>query len=157
MPTTPADPASMIIGPLPWGDADEFWAGTRAGELRVPRCPDTGRCFFPPAPTSPFGSHREPEWVTVGGHGTIWSFIVAHPPLVGQFAAAAPYVTAVVELGDVSDLRLVGAVVAHLGAPLGSVAAADVRVGAPVTVDLTNPEGLEYVVPRWVLDLSDAH
>jgi hypothetical protein len=146
----PKTTASWIV-PLPWGDADEFWHSTAEGVLRLPRCPDTGRFIFPPTHTSPWGSHRVPEWVPVEGRGTIWSFIVAHPPLVGQFAELAPYVSAVVELDDAPGARLVGLVVASPGAPAGSVSAAEVYIGAPVQIDLTSEEGEGPVVPRWVL------
>jgi hypothetical protein len=143
-------PAPQII-PLPWGDADEFWRATADGILRLPRCPDTGRFFFPPALTSPWGSHRPTEWVPVGRDGTIWSYIVAHPPLVGHFAVVAPYVAAVVELDDAPGARVVGPVVAHPGAAVGSVAGDQVRIGARVTLDLTSDTTGAPVVPRWVL------
>jgi hypothetical protein len=147
--------APRII-PLPWGDADEFWRATAEGVLRLPRCPDTGRFFLPPAPTSPWGSHRPPEWVPVAGPGEIWSYIVAYPPLVGQFAAVAPYVSAVVELDDAPGARVVGPVVAHPGAAVGSVAADLVHIGARVTLDLTGDSTGTPVVPRWVLLLPSA-
>ena len=143
-------PAHQIV-PLPWGDADEFWRATADGVLRLPRCPDTGRFFFPPAPTSPWGSHRPTEWVAVGGRGSIWSYIVVHPPLVGQFAEVAPYVTAVVELDDAPGARVVGPVVARPGAAVGSVAGDQVHIGARVTLDLTSDATEAPVVPRWVL------
>jgi uncharacterized OB-fold protein len=87
----------------------------------------------------------------VGGHGTIWSFIVVHPPLVGQFAEVAPYVTAVVELDDAPGARVVGPVVARPGAAVGSVAGDQVHIGARVTLDLTGQPTGAPVVPRWVL------
>jgi hypothetical protein len=144
-------PTAPIIGPVPWGEADSYWEATAAGELRLPRCRDTGRIIFPPTPTSPWGSHQAPEWIRVDGRGTIWSFIVAHPPLIGQFAELTPYVSAVVELDAAPGTRLVGAVVATAGAPIGSVPADQVQIGAPVDIDLSNPDDADYVVPRWVL------
>ena len=142
--------AIQELAPLPWGDGDEFWQGTAAGEVRVQRCVDTGRLIFPPTPTSPFGDHRPPEWVTVSGSGRIWSFVVPHPPLIAQFADAAPYVTAVVELDEDPRCRLLGPVVAAAGAPLGSVDGSSVTVGQPVLADLTAPPVNGYVVPRWI-------
>jgi uncharacterized OB-fold protein len=144
-------PVARIIAPIPWGESGPYWEATATGELRLPRCRDTGRFFFPPAPTSPWGDHRAPEWIRVGGRGTIWSFIVAHPPLIGQFAQLAPYVSAVVELDSAPGARLVGPVVAAAGAPIGSVPAEQVQIGARVDVDLGNPDHADLVVPRWVL------
>lgn len=146
-----ASMSGLALQPVAWGDGNEFWRGTAAGELRVQRCVDTGRLLFPPSPTSPWGSHRAPEWVAVSGRGTIWSFAVPHPPLIAQFADAAPYVTVVVALDEDPGCRLVGPLVASAGAPLGSVDAASVTIGQAVVVDLTPDGSSEFVVPRWVL------
>jgi hypothetical protein len=131
-------------------DAAPFWEGARRGELRVPRCPVTGRLFFPPRPLSPFAPHHEPGWVAVSGRGTIWSLAVPHPPLLEPFASLAPYNVIVVALAEDPRVRLVGNLVARAG---GSIAEPDPRaiaIGAPVRVVF---ERLSETVtlPRWVL------
>ena len=70
--------------PVPEPEALPFFEAAARGELRVQRCVDTGRLIFPPRPMSPWGEHREPEWVTVSGRGNIWSFVVPHPPLLAK-------------------------------------------------------------------------
>jgi uncharacterized protein len=141
---------ALLLGPIPWGGAEPYWTGTSNGELKVQRCVDTGRLLFPPVPNSPWGSHLPPKWVEVSGKGRIWSFITAHPPLMAQFALAAPYVSVTVALDEDERCRLVGPLVASQGAPLGSVDASTVSIDQPLVVDLT-PEPIRgLVVPRWV-------
>jgi uncharacterized OB-fold protein len=132
-------------------EAQPFWDALSAGELRLQRCPDTGRLIFPPTPTSPFGRHRAPEWVAVSGRGRIWSFVVPHPPLMRQFADAAPYVSVLVELDEDPSVRLPGPLVAASGAPLGSVPASQVAIGQAVEIDIPNPSGGNVSAPRWIL------
>lgn len=141
---------AVILRPVPWGDAAAFWEGVARGKLRVPRCPDTGRLFFPPTPVSPYGSHRPPDWVPVSGRGRIWSFIVPHPPLMAQFADLRPFPVAVVELDEDRRVRLVGPVVAAPGAHLDSLDPGTLSIGQRVVVDLPAVDGDEAVVPRWI-------
>jgi len=127
-----------------------FWEGARAGELRIPRCPETGRLFFPPRPVSPFAPHREPEWAAVSGRGTIWSFVVPHPPLLPQFTDLAPYVVVCVALDEEPTVRLVGNLVAREGGGIGEVDPATIAIGAAVRVVFERVSD-EIALPRWRL------
>jgi uncharacterized OB-fold protein len=128
-----------------------FYEGTRERELRVQRCPDSGRLIFPPRTRSPYGSHRTPEWTAVSGRGSIWSFVVAHPPLLPAYASRAPYNVVAVALEEDPTVRLVGNLVAREGAPIDSVDPETIEIGAPVRVVFDEvAEGV--VLPRWVLD-----
>jgi uncharacterized protein len=137
--------------PITTPEAQPFWDALAAGELRLQRCPDTGRLIFPPSPTSPFGRHLAPEWVVVSGRGRIWSFVVPHPPLMRQFADAAPYVSVLVELDEDPSIRLPGPLVAAPGAALGSVPAAQVAIGQAVVIDIPKPPDGSVSAPQWIL------
>ena len=89
-------------------ESEPFWEGALRGELRVQRCLDTGRLLFPPRLLSPFGAHREPEWVSVSGRGSVWSFVAAHPPLLPYFNERAPYNVILVALEEDPRVRLRG-------------------------------------------------
>lgn len=131
-------------------DAAPFFEATRRGELCMPRCRDTGRLIFPPRHRSPWGQRREPEWVRVSGRGTIWSWVVAHPPLLPWFAARAPYNVVLVALEEDPAVRLVGNVVARAGGGIDEVDPARLRIGAPVRAVFERVgEGIH--LPRWVL------
>ena len=126
-----------------------FWEGTRLGELRIQRCPETNRLIFPPRTRSPWASHLEPGWVAVSGQGTVWSFVVPHPPLIEQFAVLAPYNVILVALDEDPGVRLVGNLVSEAGAALDSVNPKEIEIGARVKVVFEELEdGLH--MPRWI-------
>ncbi|MGY1436315.1 Zn-ribbon domain-containing OB-fold protein [Streptomyces reniochalinae] len=147
-------PADGLLLPVPDDDGAPFWAYAARGELRVQICRDCGVRRFPPRPCCPHCRSFESEWQKVSGRGRVWSYVVAHPPLLPSYAALAPYDVAVVELVEDPAIRLVGNLVAAPDAPLGSVDAARLRIGAPVrAVFCALGEGSERVtVPRWMLE-----
>jgi uncharacterized OB-fold protein len=140
-------PVEPLLPPI-HEDAAPFWEGARAGELRIPRCPETGRLFFPPRPVSPFAPHRAPEWATVSGRGTIWSFVVPHPPLLPWYAERAPYPVVAVAIDEEPTVRLIGNLVARPGGPIDEVEPAAIEIGAPVRV-VFEPLSDEIALPRW--------
>jgi len=144
--------ADALLPPIA-PDALPFWEGARAGELRIPRCPVTGRLFFPPRPVSPFAPDREPEWATVSGRGAIWSFVVPHPPLLPPFSELAPYNVVAVALEEDPRIRLVGNLVARPGGSIAELDPAAIRIGARVRVAFERVSEA-IALPRWVLDPS---
>ena len=99
---------------------------------------------------SPWGQHTRPEWTRVSGRGSIWSFIVPHPPLIPQFRDLAPYNVILVALEEDPTIRLVGNLVPEAAAPINAIDPASIEIGAHVHVvfEETTPE---IHMPRWVL------
>ena len=141
--------AETPLLPTPDEDAAPFWEGTLRGEIRVQRCTATGRLLFPPRALSPFVPRAPLEWVALSGRGTIWSFVVPHPPLLPAFAALAPYNVIVVALEEDAALRLVGNLVARPGGPPNEVEPASIRIGEPVRA-VFDPVADGVALPRWV-------
>ena len=143
---------------LPWPDVDgePFWQYARQGELRVQTCANCGQRRFPPRPACPECHSFDSDWRRTSGRGRIWSFVVAHPPLLPAYAKDAPYPVAVVELDDDPSIRLVGTLTPSArrpDAPLNAVPVNRLRIGAPVQVVFqTLTPGV--VVPRWALCTS---
>jgi uncharacterized OB-fold protein len=131
-------------------DALPFYEATKRGELCIQRCVDTGRWVFPPRPLSPHGDHRPLEWAPVSGRGTIWSYVVPHPPLLPAFAALAPFNVIQVALDEDPTIRLTGNLLARDGGALNEVDPATIRIGAAVRV-VFDPIDDEWTLPRWVL------
>ncbi|MBQ0867718.1 Zn-ribbon domain-containing OB-fold protein [Streptomyces smyrnaeus] len=155
MTTAPTGPPETgLLLPEPDDDGAPFWSYAADGELRVQTCSDCGRRRFPPRPCCPRCRSFEAEWQRMSGRGRIWSYVVAHPPLLPGYAEAAPYNVLVVELADDPAIRLVGNLVATPHAPLGSMAAGKLRVGAPVRAVFREVGDGErrMVLPRWVLE-----
>ena len=146
--------AESAPGPLlPPIDADSapFFEGCRQGELRMQQCSETGRLIFPPRPMSPFAPHAAPRWTRVSGRGTVWSFVVPHPPLLPWYAERAPYVVLAVALDEDPLVRVVGNLVAREGGAIDDVDPQSARIGARVRVCF-EPVGDGIALPRWVLD-----
>ncbi len=126
-----------------------FWEGALRGELRVQRCPDTGRLIFPPRLRSPYGARRTPEWIAVSGRGTVWSIAIPYPPLLPQFADLAPYNVILVALDEDPTIRLIGNLVSEAGASIASIDPHAIVIGESVRV-VFEPVSEAIHLPRWV-------
>lgn len=145
------DPA-MLLPPIAAENAP-FWEGCRAGKLRMLRCSETQRLIFPPRPFSPWATDKRasaPEWIDVSGRGTIWSFVVPHPPLLPYYAERAPYNVILVALEEDASVRLVGNLVAREGGEINEIDPTNIEIGAAVRV-VFEPVSDDIHIPRWVL------
>ena len=88
------------------------------------------------------------KWVPLSGRGTIWSFVVAHPPLLPAYQNVAPYNVITVALDEDPQLRLVGNLVARADGPINEVDPATIRIGEPVRVVFQQVE--DVFLPRWM-------
>ena len=128
--------------PLPYPDADTkpYWEWAKRRELRMQRCADCHEVRFPPRPMCPACNSQRDEWVPMSGTGTIYSWVVIHPPVLPAFADEAPDAVVLVQLDDAPTLRLVGTV--------SDIPHAELAAGLPVEVwfdDVTE----EITLPRW--------
>jgi uncharacterized OB-fold protein len=128
-----------------------FFDGARVGELRVQHCPVSGRLIFPPRERSPFAPRVgvPPEWTAVSGRGCIWSFVIAHPPLLPWYAERAPYNVIVVALDEDPGIRMVGNLVVAAGDGSFANDREPIEIGRVVRVVFEHMgDGLH--LPRWV-------
>jgi len=126
-----------------------FWEGTARGELLVQRCDSCATLRFPPRPMCHVCQSTARSWAPMAGTGTIWSFVVPHPPLLEAYAALAPYNVILVELDEDPILRLVGNLVASPDGSIGEVDPTTIGIGERVRAVF--PEGPGgYHLPRWL-------
>jgi uncharacterized OB-fold protein len=85
--------------PTPTPETQEFWDGTKAGELRLQRCNDCSNVYFPPRPFCAKCGSRSVAWFKASGHGRLFSYVINHRPAPG-FQDEAPYAIAIVELDE---------------------------------------------------------
>ncbi|HEY6317699.1 MAG TPA: OB-fold domain-containing protein [Acidimicrobiia bacterium] len=138
----------FILPDLEGEDSAEFWAGCARGELLVQACARCGRWRFPPRPMCPHCRSIEYTWEQVSGKGTIWSFVVPHPPLLPAYTPLAPYNVIVVVLDEDPAIRLVGNLVEDAAGPINAIDPATIRIGEPVRVVFALIE--DVALPRWV-------
>ncbi|HUI03392.1 MAG TPA: OB-fold domain-containing protein [Acidimicrobiales bacterium] len=130
-----------------------FWEGTMAGELRVQCCEDCGRLRLPPRPMCPSCRSTARGWRAVEGKGTVWSYVVPHPPLLAPYAELAPYNVIVVALDAHPTLRFVGNLVSGPEGALNEIDPHSIRIGEPVEVvfkHFRRADGSEEALPFWV-------
>lgn len=85
--------------PQPTPETQHFWDGTRAGELRLQRCDDCGRAYFPPRPFCPRCASAAVSVFRASGRATLYSYVINHRAPPGS-AFDPPYSIAVVELAE---------------------------------------------------------
>jgi len=136
-------------------DSAPFWEACGRGELRGQRCDGCGRLRFPPRPLCPWCRTFEHTWVLLSGRGTIWSFVIPHPPLLPAYGAQAPYNVIVVTIDEDPTIRLVGNLVPAAGAPLNALDPHTIEIGERVEVVFEPVEGdgdgsPPIALPRWI-------
>jgi uncharacterized OB-fold protein len=80
----------------------------------------------------------EAVWVRLSGRGSVFSWVVCHPPLLPAFQA--PLVVLLVELAESPELRVVGNLIDEGGD--------EIEIGMPVEVafeELTE----DVTLPQW--------
>jgi uncharacterized OB-fold protein len=155
--TTEAAPPAADAFLLPLGDeeSDGFWAGAAAGELRVQVCGACGARRFPPRVMCPVCQSTERSWQPVSGRGTIWSFVVVHPPVLPAYDPYAPFPVITITLAEMPSLRMVGNLVSGPGGDINEIDPATIEIGEPVRVVFTarpRPDGTDVHLPQWVRD-----
>jgi len=128
--------------------ARPFWDGTARGELLIQTCADCDALRMPPRPMCPACRSVAVTWTKASGRGKVWSFVVAHPPLLPAYAEFAPYPVIVVELDEDPSIRLVGNFVAAADGPINGIDPATIRIGEPVQVVFAQID--DVALPRWV-------
>jgi hypothetical protein len=110
-------------------------------------CDECGAWRMPPRPMCPACRSLASSWVATSGRGTIWSFIVPHPPLLPAYAELAPYNAIVVALDENPAIRFVGNLVERADGPINEIDPATIVIGEPVQVVFQEVE--EVTLPRW--------
>ncbi len=147
--------ADALMVPSADEESAGFWEGAAAGELRIQACTSCGRLRHPPRVMCPHCRSTGRTYRPVSGRGSVWSFVVCHPPLLPAYAKYAPYNVVVVALDEDPAIRLVGNLVATQDGALDGIDPATLAVGERVAVTFvsrTGPDGTVVVMPEWVRD-----
>jgi uncharacterized OB-fold protein len=140
---------------LPAGDEDGgfFWDGTAIGELRVQKCNACGHLRHPPRVMCPVCRSTDRGFTVLSGRGTIWSYVVPHPPLLAPYSDLAPYNVIVVEVDENPKIRFVSNLVTGPDGPINEIDPATIRIGEPVRAvyrTFTRADGTEQTMLFWM-------
>lgn len=86
------------ILPQPTPETQHFWDGCKAGELRLQRCTQCAKTYFPPRPFCPGCGSRSVEVYRASGKGRLYSYVINHRPRPDM--GKEPHSIAVVELDE---------------------------------------------------------
>jgi uncharacterized protein len=124
---------------FPEPDTQEFWEGTKAGELRYQACGDCSEVvFYPRGHCTTCGSGNL-SWKTSKGTGTVYTYSVVRQNRHPSFADLGAYAVAYVDLDE--GFRMLTNVVG-VNDPTK-----DVSIGMRVQVDFEPQESGEYPIP----------
>jgi uncharacterized protein len=97
--TADTSSATAKFAPQSTPETEPFWSGCAAGELRLQRCHQCRKFYFPPRPICPKCWSSDVEWNVVSGRATLHSYVINYRPAPG-FADDAPYAIALVQLDE---------------------------------------------------------
>ena len=80
--------------------SEPYWSGTRRGELMLQHCVDCENPQFPPEVSCTHCGSASLNWQRASGRARLYSWTIAHPPLLPYFAARAPWPVVAVELEE---------------------------------------------------------
>jgi hypothetical protein len=89
----------------------------------------------------------------VSGRGSIWSYVVAHPPLLPAYAPFAPFPVITVTLEEDPALRMVGNLVSGPDGAINEIDPATIIIGEPVQVVFSRrvrAGDSDMFLPAWV-------
>jgi uncharacterized OB-fold protein len=130
-----------------------FFEAAEKGQLVIQVCNSCGRLRHPPRPMCPYCRSTSRGWKEMSGKGTLWSFVVPHPPLLPAYSQVAPYNVIVVALDEDPTLRFVGNLVTGPQGSINEIDPATIEIGEPVEVVfsvLSREDGSSVAMPRWV-------
>jgi uncharacterized OB-fold protein len=130
--------------PLPTEDASSkfFWDGVRQHQLLILRCQACGHYIHLPRPVCRYCLSGDLVPERVSGNGSVYSYTVARQAFHPWFADRLPYVIAVIELVEETELRMMSNVI--------GCSPEEVMIGADVEVvfrEITN----ELTLPMFQL------
>ena len=132
----PRPPARPV--PYPDDASEGFWEACARHELVIQTCASCGHRRFPPRPMCPQCRSLESTGEPASGRGRVWSWVVAHPPVLPSFADRVPFNVAVIDLEE--GVRMIGNIF--------DVDNDAIRDGMPVEVTFEDvEEGVS--LPQW--------
>ncbi len=140
--------SGFVLPDIEDAESAPFWQGAARGELLIQTCAACGQRRMPPRPMCFACRSLQQRWVALSGRGTVWSFVIAHPPLLPAYQALAPYNVVTVAVDEDPSIRFVGNLVARPDGPINEVDPATIRIGEHVRVVFQQIE--DVFLPRWM-------
>lgn len=135
------EPGMIAERPLPEVTplTEPFWSAAKSHKLVIQRCDDCQGWQFPPEVACTLCGSPNIGWAQAGGRASLYTWTVAHPPLLPYFQEHAPWPVVAVQLEE--GPRMISNLV---DAPIE-----DYRMGMPLEVTFKDIEdGITLVLFR---------
>jgi uncharacterized protein len=129
--------------PIPDELTEGFWRAAQQGVLAIQRCQECRFYVHYPRELCPRCLGRSLAFQPVSGRGVVYSYTVMHAALIPGFGPDAPYLCAVVELGEQRGLRMLCNIL--------NAGPDEVSIGDAVRVTFVAATG-DIVLPQFLLD-----
>ncbi|MFM1813499.1 MAG: hypothetical protein RLZ98_194 [Pseudomonadota bacterium] len=81
-------------------EAEPFWVAAREHKLKIPKCNNCSKSWFPPTTICPHCGSIDFGWTEASGAGKVHTFVTYHRLYHKGWEGELPYVVAVVELAE---------------------------------------------------------
>jgi hypothetical protein len=124
--------------PVPTKASAEYWDACRRHELLIQRCTGCAKLQFYPRLVCASCSENSLQWIRASGRATLTTYTIVRRPVSRAYAAAVPYVVALVVLEEGPTMMT----------SIVSCGIEEVRIGMPLEVVFEDwPEGV--TVPKF--------
>ena len=89
-----------VVVPVPSDEDREYWEAAKQGKLLIQKCGGCNRLRHFPTMGCPHCGTMKWTWVQASGKGTIYSWIIVHPPVLPAFQDKVPYNVILVQLEE---------------------------------------------------------
>jgi uncharacterized protein len=86
--------------PQPTDTTRPFWDGLREGKIRVQYSPSAGKWVFYPRVLAPGTLADDLQWREITGHGTVYTYTIAHAPTSPAWRDHIPQLIAVIQTDE---------------------------------------------------------
>ena len=124
---------------MPEPNTQEYWEGTKVGELRYQACNSCGSVVFYPRQHCPECLSTDLSWHVSKGEGTVYTYSVIMQNRVPAFIELGAYPVAYIDLDE--GFRMMSTIVG-IGNPLN-----DIHVGQRVKVEFEAQDDGEFPIP----------
>ena len=124
MPYEQVDEKTGRFMPILYPEEAPYWEAARRHELRLQKCRQCGKVWFPIGPVCPFCLSKDFEWALMSGRGVVSNCVVFHKAWAPWLESRVPYAVVQVELEEGPRLTT----------NLLGIKPSEIQIGQPVEV-----------------------
>jgi uncharacterized protein len=142
--------ADQIIPDVDDAVSAPFWAALNSHKLLVQFCVVCEKPQHPPMVRCRHCAGSTLDWREVPPLGRIWTYAIAHAPVLPSLSDTLPYATGYISMESHPSVRMAGFLLAGPESPINSLRGEDIRIGQPVRAVFREVDS-DVTLPFWYL------